>query len=401
MVRSNPQARGYAVPTYSTTQITARETFGGPAKAGLGRHIGMGNWTYGAIVNGSSGHSAPQFAGPNYYPAFLAGRVSTLYPVSSTNQLGNISGSLANSQFGPSADGWSNKSSMWKSQQESMSLWNTVGRNMRPVRTVPNGCLNGIPARDGTCRVSIGEGTYLFHFYVYGPDGNYTNNFVYYGGKEELLLWRGLMHGVQPDLDDVNGAFASNGVSTPMVTGYEMTGDDGSTILMVVSAYHPTAGLAIVAHVVSTGADGHRTIHTGHAKKSGAIAKVEDFAGAAKSTLGSAKNTLEGVAGDGLDAVEHSSTTCAKVGKVTKEVLVTTGKAAIQVPKEGYEAGKNLVNKTGTVAKKAFDDTGDVLKAGAVAATTPVASTERLVDGGKNLAEKWYGTASEKLKGKF
>ena len=30
----NPSSRGYATPTYSTTQITARETFGGPAKAG-------------------------------------------------------------------------------------------------------------------------------------------------------------------------------------------------------------------------------------------------------------------------------------------------------------------------------------------------------------------------------
>ena len=52
---NSPSSRGYATPTYSTTQITARETFGGPAKAGLGRHIGMGEWTFGAIVNGSSG----------------------------------------------------------------------------------------------------------------------------------------------------------------------------------------------------------------------------------------------------------------------------------------------------------------------------------------------------------
>lgn len=399
MVRSNPQARGYAVPTYSTTQITARETFGGPAKAGLGRHIGMGEWTYGAIVKGSSGHSAPQFAGPNYYPAFLAGRVSTLYPVSSTNQLGNISGSLANSQFGPSADGWSNKSSMWKSQQQSMSLWNTVGRNMRPVRTVPNGCLNGIPARDGTCRVSIGKGTYLFHFFVYGPDGNYTNNFVYYGGEEELLLWRGLMHGVQPDLADVNGAFASNGVSTPMVTAYEMTGSDGSTILMFVSAYHPTAGLARIAHVVSTGADGHRTIHTGHAKKSGAIAKVEDGLDDIKSTVVGAKNHLEDAAGATLNAIEHPVTTCAKVAKVTKEKFVETGKALIQVPKEAADGVKDFVDKTATVAKKTVDGTGDVLKAGVEAAIHPVTTTKRLAEDAKNTTEKAVSSGLERLKG--
>ncbi len=38
----NPSSRGYATPTYATTPLTARETFGGTSKAGLGRHIGMG-----------------------------------------------------------------------------------------------------------------------------------------------------------------------------------------------------------------------------------------------------------------------------------------------------------------------------------------------------------------------
>ena len=55
MPRSNPSSVGYARGTQVTTQITARETFGGPAKAGLGRHIGMGQFTYGAIINGNSG----------------------------------------------------------------------------------------------------------------------------------------------------------------------------------------------------------------------------------------------------------------------------------------------------------------------------------------------------------
>ena len=44
MPRSNPSSVGYARGTQVTTQLTARETFGGPAKAGLGRHIGMGEF---------------------------------------------------------------------------------------------------------------------------------------------------------------------------------------------------------------------------------------------------------------------------------------------------------------------------------------------------------------------
>ena len=69
MPRSNPSSVGYARGTQVTTQITARETFGGPAKAGLGRHVGMGQFTYGAIINGNSGsgiNSAPNLAGPSY-----------------------------------------------------------------------------------------------------------------------------------------------------------------------------------------------------------------------------------------------------------------------------------------------------------------------------------------------
>ena len=69
MGKSNPSAVGYARGTQVTTQTTARETFGGSKKAGLGRHIGMGEWTRGAIVNGSSGagiNAAPTVAGPYY-----------------------------------------------------------------------------------------------------------------------------------------------------------------------------------------------------------------------------------------------------------------------------------------------------------------------------------------------
>ncbi len=87
---SNPSARGYAVPTMVSTAMQNREQAGGPAKAGLGRHIGMGQFTYAAIVGGAAGHPAPAFAGPNYPAAFAHGRVSSLYPISTTNQLSGV-----------------------------------------------------------------------------------------------------------------------------------------------------------------------------------------------------------------------------------------------------------------------------------------------------------------------
>ena len=94
MGKSNPSARGYPTPTYSTTPLTSRETFGGPAKAGLGRSIGMGPWTFGAVVNGSSGrsgHAAPPFAGMNFPVAYAAGALSTsMYPIGRANQLSRI-----------------------------------------------------------------------------------------------------------------------------------------------------------------------------------------------------------------------------------------------------------------------------------------------------------------------
>lgn len=88
---SNPNTRGgRPVSTMVSSQSTNREQVGGPAKAGLGRHIGMGQFAYGAIVNGASGHAAPAFAGPNYPRAFALHRVSSLYPISTTNQLGGV-----------------------------------------------------------------------------------------------------------------------------------------------------------------------------------------------------------------------------------------------------------------------------------------------------------------------
>jgi len=139
MGKSNPSARGYAVPTYSTTPITARETFGGPAKAGLGRHIGMGEWTYGAIVDGTSGHKAPPFAGPNFPKAFKAGALdSGVYPISTTNQIGGVSN--PSSRYGPTrapADGVNTE--VREGMQKRTDEWN-VFWPARPIRDTPNNC---------------------------------------------------------------------------------------------------------------------------------------------------------------------------------------------------------------------------------------------------------------------
>jgi len=109
---SNPSARGYAVSTMVSSSSTNREQVGGPAKAGLGRHIGMGPFVYAAIVNGAAGHAAPSVAGPNYpaaHQAFLrsGGRigVNTFYPISTTNQLSNIGMGRHGSMFRTPADG--------------------------------------------------------------------------------------------------------------------------------------------------------------------------------------------------------------------------------------------------------------------------------------------------------
>lgn len=139
MGKSNPSARGYAVPTYSTTPITARETFGGPAKAGLGRHIGMGEWTYGAIIVGTSGHKAPPFAGPNFPKAFEAGALdSDEYPISITNQIGGVSN--PSSRYGPTrapADGVNRE--VRKGMQKRTNQWNPFWP-ARPIRDTPNTC---------------------------------------------------------------------------------------------------------------------------------------------------------------------------------------------------------------------------------------------------------------------
>ena len=99
-----PKTPGYARGTQVSTSLTNRETFGGNSKAGLGRHIGMNQWTFGAIVNGSSGHGAPSVSGPFYLAVN-----GTPYPVSTTNQLSRVGTKATHGMFGPSADGVNTK----------------------------------------------------------------------------------------------------------------------------------------------------------------------------------------------------------------------------------------------------------------------------------------------------
>ena len=89
MGKSNPNARkGYAGA--SNALITNQFTAGGTAKAGLGRHIGMGPFVYAAIVNGASGHAAPPFSGLSWPAAFAQGKVATAWPVPNINQLSGV-----------------------------------------------------------------------------------------------------------------------------------------------------------------------------------------------------------------------------------------------------------------------------------------------------------------------
>ena len=96
MGKSNPNGRGYA--SAYNSQITNQFTAGGSAKAGLGRHIGMGPFVYAAIVNGASGHPAPTIAGLNF------GVLGINYPNPPTNQIGGV-GRPRWGMWNPSADG--------------------------------------------------------------------------------------------------------------------------------------------------------------------------------------------------------------------------------------------------------------------------------------------------------
>ena len=97
MGKSNPNGRGYA--SAYNSQITNQFTAGGNAKAGLGTHIGMGQFVYAAIVRGAAGHPAPTVSGLSWF-----GVMGTQYPVPNVNQIGGI-GRPRWGMFNPSADG--------------------------------------------------------------------------------------------------------------------------------------------------------------------------------------------------------------------------------------------------------------------------------------------------------
>jgi surface protein len=168
----NPSSVGYARGTQVTTQLTARETFGGPAKAGLGRHIGMGQFTYGAIINGNSGsgiNKATTLSGPSY--PMVAGKTlrddngrviiegpdgsfvrqatdlfgkpvadytgnQLFYPINFNNQIGGVSN--PSSRYGPTrapADGVNANTRMQDSK--TVASWNKLHPS-RPMRNTPN-----------------------------------------------------------------------------------------------------------------------------------------------------------------------------------------------------------------------------------------------------------------------
>ena len=110
----------------NNAKITNQFTAGGSAKAGLGRHIGMGQFIYLAIVNGAAvdAGAAPPFAGTSWNRAFTLGRVPTTYPNPRTNQLGGVHGRWMGMTRTP-ADGFIE--STWNDQNARIRLWYTRG----------------------------------------------------------------------------------------------------------------------------------------------------------------------------------------------------------------------------------------------------------------------------------
>jgi len=150
MVRGNPSSRGYAVSTMTSSKDVNREYFGGNAKAGLGRHIGMSQFASRAIVNGAAGHSASNIAGPYYPRAGELGLVpqardlrgnkivdsngnKLYFPINFNNQLSGVS-----SRYGPTrapSDGVNNANRLRAA--ESVASWN-INWPARPMRGTPN-----------------------------------------------------------------------------------------------------------------------------------------------------------------------------------------------------------------------------------------------------------------------
>jgi hypothetical protein len=136
MGRSNPSSVGYARGTMVSTQQNAREYFGGNSKAGIPSRVGLNQWTKGAIVNGTSGHGAPPFAGNSFIYAWKAGLMpSPIYPVNMTNQLGGIGRSINGGMTRTPADG---VNALERTRMQlSVNAWNQVWPAM-PIRGTPN-----------------------------------------------------------------------------------------------------------------------------------------------------------------------------------------------------------------------------------------------------------------------
>jgi len=153
MVRGNPSSRGYAVSTMTAGREVNREYFGGNSKAGLGHHIGMGQFASRAIVNGAAGHAASNIAGPYYPRAGELGLVpqardlrgnkivdsngnKLYFPINFNNQLSGVSN--PSSRYGPTrapSDGVNNANRLRDAQ--SVASWN-VHWPARPMRGTPN-----------------------------------------------------------------------------------------------------------------------------------------------------------------------------------------------------------------------------------------------------------------------
>ena len=106
----------------------------------------MGPWTFGAIVNGSSGrsgHAAPPFAGMNFHAAYAAGALSMpIYPIGRANQLSRIGVGTTGGMTRTPADGVNkdNRDNM----QARVDRWNPYWP-ARPIRDTPNNCCNVDP----------------------------------------------------------------------------------------------------------------------------------------------------------------------------------------------------------------------------------------------------------------
>lgn len=187
----NPSSRGYATPSMNTTPLTARETFGGESKAGLGRHIGMGRFTYKAVVNGSSGHKAPPLAGNSFLAAYRAGYMtSPEYPINKTNQLSRVGAGTTGGMTRTPADGVNLEQR--EMMQTRVDKWNKVWPAM-PIRDTPNNCCKSVPdckcLNDSNLNLTSNGNLDLTNFFIIWFDENNLGNGLYFSVTQKVY-WR-------------------------------------------------------------------------------------------------------------------------------------------------------------------------------------------------------------------